>query len=170
VEPIGNWDEGQVNLVEIPTTDETNDNIVAFWTPKNELKPQEPFAFGYRIRAVMNEDGLHPGGKAINTYQASPRALGSSEAASTGRRRFIIDFAGGELAYYLGDPGKVQIVPTATQGAVLRTFLVPNLKTRGFRAGIDVAVEPGRMTDLRAYLRSGNRALTETWTFPWSGS
>jgi glucans biosynthesis protein len=31
-----------------------------------------------------------------------------------------------------------------------------------------VKLEPGQVTDLRAYLRAGNRALTETWTMPWS--
>ncbi len=34
VEPIGNWGAGRVELVQIPTPDETNDNIVAFWVPQ----------------------------------------------------------------------------------------------------------------------------------------
>jgi glucans biosynthesis protein len=50
---------------------------------------------------------------------------------------------------------------------VLRTFLSPNTHVRGFRAGLDVAVDPGQSSDVRVFLRSGNRALTETWTFPW---
>jgi glucans biosynthesis protein len=116
----------------------------------------------------MNETALHSGGRATNTYQAKPKALGSSEPVGPNVRRFIIDFAGGDLPFYLSDPGKVQIVPSATQGAVLRTFVVPNYKTQGFRAGIDVALADTRATDLRAYLRAGNRALTETWTFPFS--
>ncbi len=33
IEPKGDWGKGKVELVEIPTADETNDNIVAFWTP-----------------------------------------------------------------------------------------------------------------------------------------
>ena len=35
------------------------------------------------------------------------------------------------------------------------------------RAAIDVELPPGQGTDLRAFLKSGNKALTETWTFPW---
>ena len=31
VEPREGWGEGRVELVEIPTSDETNDNIVAYW-------------------------------------------------------------------------------------------------------------------------------------------
>ena len=33
VEPIGEWGPGRVELVQIPTPDETNDNIVAYWVP-----------------------------------------------------------------------------------------------------------------------------------------
>jgi len=34
VEPQGGWGEGRVELIELSTQDETNDNIVASWTPK----------------------------------------------------------------------------------------------------------------------------------------
>jgi periplasmic glucans biosynthesis protein len=44
---------------------------------------------------------------------------------------------------------------------------MPNPNIEGFRAAIDVKLEPGQSTDLRAFLRAGNRALTETWTYPW---
>jgi glucan biosynthesis protein len=35
IEPKGDWGKGTVDLVEIPTADETNDNIVAFWSPES---------------------------------------------------------------------------------------------------------------------------------------
>jgi glucans biosynthesis protein len=44
---------------------------------------------------------------------------------------------------------------------------MPNPHIQGFRAIIDVELDPGQSTDLRAFLRAGNRTLTETWTFPW---
>ena len=34
VEPIGEWDQGAVQLIEIPTDSEVNDNILAYWRPK----------------------------------------------------------------------------------------------------------------------------------------
>lgn len=39
VEPTTAWGEGSIDLLEIPTTGETLDNIVAFWTPKNPWRP-----------------------------------------------------------------------------------------------------------------------------------
>ena len=37
IEPIGDWGEGMVQLVEIPTKSEIHDNIVAYWRPKQKL-------------------------------------------------------------------------------------------------------------------------------------
>jgi glucans biosynthesis protein len=168
IEPRDDWGEGHVELVEIPTGDETNDNIVASWVPRQPVEAGQTVVLRYRMKAVKDADGLHPGGRAQNTYQTTPRALGSAEPVVPGSRRFIIDFVGGDLAYFLRDPDQVQIVPSIGNGRILRTFLVPNHKTGGFRAGIDVQVQPGQSADLRAFLRAGSRALTETWTFPWA--
>ena len=33
VEPQGAWGPGRVELVEIPTDDEVNDNVAAYWVP-----------------------------------------------------------------------------------------------------------------------------------------
>jgi glucans biosynthesis protein len=168
VEPHNGWGEGRIELVELPTEDETNDNVVAFWVPRAPVEAGQRLAFGYRIRALANETRLHTGGRAINTYQTRAAALGSAEPVTPGSRRFIIDFAGGELPYYLNDPSIVTLVPSASSGQIKKTFVVPNPKIGGFRVGIDFQGEPGRSSDLRAFLRSGDRALTETWTFPWT--
>lgn len=167
IEPDGDWGEGHVELIELPTSDETNDNIVALWAPKTPVEAGQQFNFRYKITAVIEAEDLHPGGRALNTYQTRPKALGSGEAVGPGARRFIVDFTGGDLAYHLAQPDKVEIVPSISAGRISRSFLVPNPKTEGFRAFIDIVVEPGQSVDLRAFLRAGNRALTETWTSPW---
>jgi glucans biosynthesis protein len=61
----------------------------------------------------------------------------------------------------------VEFVPSTTAGEIRRAFVVPNPQTGGFRAAFDVRLAPGATTDLRGYLRAGQRALTETWTYPW---
>ncbi len=169
IEPDGDWGEGHVELIELPTTDETNDNIVALWQPRVPLEPGRETTFRYKISSILDADELHPGGRAINTYQAKPKALGSGETVTAGARRLIVDFAGGDLAYHLGQPDRIEIVPSVSAGRITRSFLVPNPKTEGFRAFIDVVLEPGQSADLRAFLRSGTKALTETWTYPWRG-
>ncbi|WP_311197183.1 glucan biosynthesis protein G, partial [Pseudomonas poae] len=49
IEPEGDWGKGSVDLVEIPTADETNDNIVAFWSPAELPKVGEPLDVSYRL-------------------------------------------------------------------------------------------------------------------------
>ncbi|WP_439496380.1 glucan biosynthesis protein [Bosea sp. (in: a-proteobacteria)] len=167
IEPQGDWGEGSVELIELPTGDETNDNIVALWAPKAPIEPGREFRFGYKLTALLDSSDLHPGGRVINTYQAKPKALGSGEPVTDGARRFIVDFAGGDLAYHLKQPEKVEIVPSIAYGRINRAFIVPNPKTEGFRAFIDIVVEPGQLAEMRAFLKSGDKTLTETWSYPW---
>ncbi len=167
IEPREGWGEGGVLLVELPTESETNDNIVVSWTPKETLDTGRSMTYGYRVTALTNDARLTPGARAVNTFRATPRALGAAEPTPAGATRFLIDFSGGDLGYYLSDPTMVEIVASVSAGRVLRTFLGPNTHVRGFRAGVDVAIEPGQSSDVRVFLRSGVKALTETWTFPW---
>ncbi|NBJ12224.1 OpgD/OpgG family glucan biosynthesis protein [Microvirga arsenatis] len=168
VEPIGQWGEGWVELVEIPTPDETHDNIVAYWQPNRAYEPGQEVVISYRLRAAAAIGAMHPGGKAVNTFQTPPRASGSNAPSDPRHRRFIVDFAGGNLPYYLGAPEQVQLVPSTSTGQITNSFLMPNPHIGGFRAALDVRLEAGQSTDLRAFLRAGNRALTETWTYPWA--
>ena len=130
-------------------------------------EPGQEVVLSYRLRAAAAIGAMHPGGKAINTFQTPPRASGSNAPSDPRHRRFIIDFAGGNLPYYFSAPDQVQLVPSTSAGQITNTFLMPNSHTDGFRAAIDVKLEPGQSTDLRAFLRAGNRTLTETWTYPW---
>jgi periplasmic glucans biosynthesis protein len=167
IEPHEGWGEGSVKLVELPTSDETNDNIVVFWAPKDGLDAGKSLAYGYRITSLATDQALTPGGRTVGTFRVAPRALGAPESPPPGATRFLIDFSGGDLSYYMSDPSMVETIATASAGRILRTFLTPNTHIRGFRAGVDVEVDPSQSTDLRVFLRAGAKALTETWTFPW---
>jgi periplasmic glucans biosynthesis protein len=165
VEPHGSWGEGQIELVELPTTDEASDNIVASFVPKNA--PDAGRSFSYRMTSSLSLAQLSPNGRVVGTYQTAARALGSPEPISPGSHRFIIDFAGGDLAFYAPYPQLVEVVPSTSQGKILRSWIVNNSHINGFRAIIDLQLSPGQSTDLRAFLRAGTKALTETWTYPW---
>ena len=49
IEPQGDWGEGEVVLVEIPSSTETNDNIVAYWQPTGGFKTDQDYSFAYRM-------------------------------------------------------------------------------------------------------------------------
>ena len=85
IEPHEGWGEGRVELVELPTSDETNDNIVVAWAPKQGLEVGKSLVFGYRITAMTMDQSLTPGGRTVATFRVAPRALGSPGSAAAAR-------------------------------------------------------------------------------------
>ncbi len=89
IEPHEGWGEGRVELVELPTSDETNDNIVVGWAPKQGLDVGKSLVFGYRITSMTMDQSLTPGGRTVATFRVSPRALGVARSAAAARRDAI---------------------------------------------------------------------------------
>jgi glucans biosynthesis protein len=50
IEPISGFDHGNLHLIEMPTTDETNDNAILFWSPEPALLAGQAYRFHYRLR------------------------------------------------------------------------------------------------------------------------
>ena len=168
VEPEGDWGPGRVELIELATTDETYDNIVASWVGAQAPEPIKPYVYAYRVTSGLDMARLAPNGRVTNTFESTARALGSKEPNTPGSRRFMVDFAGGDLSYYVTDPAQVEAVATTSTGKVLRAGVTPNPHIDGLRVLFDVSVPPGETADLRLFLRAGGHTLTETWTYPWT--
>lgn len=49
VESLGNWGPGAVRLMQLPATNEYNDNVVAFWQPQKNPAAGEALVFKYRL-------------------------------------------------------------------------------------------------------------------------
>ena len=169
VEPAGEWGAGRVELVEIPSGDETNDNVNAYWTPDKPVGQGERVEFAYAITAATNPLAISPRAVAVATYQTNTKVVGTPDPVRPGERRFLVDFAGGALAGSM-DTDLLQAVASCTKGAILRTFVIANPQANGVRAGFDVALEPGELTELRLFLQDARGVLSETWTYPWSRS
>lgn len=50
VEPVAGFEKGRLHLIEIPTPDETHDNISLLWEPQPVLETGKPYPFHYRLR------------------------------------------------------------------------------------------------------------------------
>ena len=81
VEPAGNWGAGRVELVQIPTPDETNDNIVAYWVPQAAVVPGKPIDLAYRLRWQLA--GTVPANLAWVVQTRRGRALSGSPTATS---------------------------------------------------------------------------------------
>jgi glucans biosynthesis protein len=168
IEPAGDWGAGRVELVEIPTDNETIDNIVAYWVPEQPARAGETIRRTYRIRSLKLAERVTPKARAIHTFVSDARASGDPAPGPEHIRRFIVDFAGGDLDYWLDEPKRVVTETSASAGKIHAAFVVPNPETSGFRLFLDHEIEqPGQTVDVKAVLKVGDRTLTETWVFPW---
>ncbi|MFM2445544.1 MAG: hypothetical protein RJB09_2730 [Pseudomonadota bacterium] len=167
IEPTHDWGTGEVELIELATKDETADNIVCAFVPDGVLEPGKRFTFGYKIRSMHDGLSLHKLGYVRETFNAPPAGLGGNEAVLADARRLIVDFTGGDLAYYLKHPDLVRIVAHAQRAQVVRSFLVPNPKIGGFRAMIDVKFEHETVGTIQCLLQAEGKQITENWQYAW---
>jgi glucans biosynthesis protein len=161
VEPVGSWGKGSVRLVEIPTPDETNDNIVAFWVPEKLPAIGEPVELEYKLHWHL-EKILPPEGRVIATRH------GRTKTHEPELERFFVDFAGPYLNKQDAE-AKIESVVTVGAGAKLEHSIVQkNPYNQTWRAAF--AIRPdgsGKPVELRCYLKKSPDVLTETWTYLW---
>ncbi len=50
VEPLEGFDLGKLHLIEMPTRDETDDNVILLWEPQPALETGKAYRFHYRLR------------------------------------------------------------------------------------------------------------------------
>ncbi|HLZ84170.1 MAG TPA: glucan biosynthesis protein [Caulobacteraceae bacterium] len=160
VEPAGAWGAGSVRLVEIPTRSETEDNIVAFWTPAKPVSAGDEMDVRYRLRWTAREPEPPGVAQAVATWKGAGGRPGLPP--SPGVRKVVVDFEGGRLAGLTRQSGVVPVV-SAGQGQPMDAVAYAVVGTRRWRLMFDIASPKGKELDLRAFLRLGDDALTETW-------
>lgn len=172
VEPVSAWGKGHVNLLEIPTTGETLDNIVCFWQPAEPIKAGKEYQYSYRLYW----SGLPPVSSPLARVKATRTGMGGfPEGWAPGEnyptnwaRRFAIDFVGGELkaSASLG----IEPVITVSAGKVSNIEILFVEPMNGYRILFDWrpdsdAADP---VELRMFLRTGGvKALSETWLYQY---
>jgi periplasmic glucans biosynthesis protein len=166
VQPKAPWGKGGVMLVEIPTSDETMDNIVAFWSPADKTEPGQEYLYGYRLFWCRN----NPFASHLAQVHATRDGIGGvvGQKRTHFSWRFVIDFVGGDLGM-LGPDAKVLPVISTSRGRVEITSARPLLPLKGWRAMFDlVPDESEQPIDLRLYLSLDGQALTETWMYEYA--
>lgn len=156
IEAVGDWGAGQVELIEIPSKRETNDNIVVFWRPETPIAKGGPWTLAYRMRWAdlpTFSDGL-----------AEVRSTRAGQAADSNRRLFVIDFDLGPVQ----DEEGVLLDVTSSAGMVTAQQLRAVPERRLMRASFELEPEDQTLIELRAVLQAGDRRLSETWLYRWT--
>jgi periplasmic glucans biosynthesis protein len=167
VEPLGDWGAGAVELVEIPSDEEINDNVAAFWVPKRSHARGDSLEFSYRLSALTSNDYWPPLGRASSTRIGSANVAGRTRPLPDRVRLFVIDFEGGDLSR-LSSQQPVNAEITASAGKVSDIHLIHNDPEDGWRAVFRFDPEDGKPADISLALRMWGKKLTETWTYLWS--
>lgn len=166
VETIGDWGEGVVELVEIPSQSERNDNLVAFWTPAGRIEGGGSAEFEYRLHFAMNPEAGLKGGRTVSTRIGA----GGTDVPDYSRRKFVIDFTGTALERLDPEAENVEPVCNTSAGEIAQAVAHHNRFTGGWRLFFELEPAGDEVHDLRCFLRRDGDILTETWVFKWAPS
>lgn len=156
VKPLEGFGAGAVQLFRFPAPGEWEDNINAFWSLAQTPEPGQELHVRYVLHFSTFEPIAHRGAKVTSTSRRSEEP-GSIQYAveftgipktldSDSKIEGIVSAAGGKVS-------NVQVEPQHTEGIVLLRFALNRSTVEN--------------VTLRAYLRSGEDALSETWTDTW---
>lgn len=162
VEPKGDWGKGAIELLELPTKDESEDNIVAFWVPES-AKAGEAFHLQYKL-TWSAEPPDPPNLARVVATRLVREPMKTSWPAN--RQLFIVEFEGGPLAKWTSE-NLPDIDLWSSKGRVAdpiieRIKLGDKVLWRVEFALWDFPKEP---TELRLFLRQDGKPLTETWAY-----
>ncbi|MFT4174525.1 MAG: glucan biosynthesis protein G [Rhodocyclaceae bacterium] len=159
VEPVGDWGPGRVELMQLNTPDETNDNIVAYWVPAKLPAAGQPLDLSYRIHWQGARDA-RPGAWVVQTRKGRGFA-----ALDKDEFKYVVDFDGPSLRALPFNAPVEAVVSQPVNGSVTETNLFRNDATGGWRLTVRFkrqdATQP---VELRAFLQQRNNVLTETWS------
>jgi len=157
IEPIGDWGEGEVILIEIPSDSEFNDNVIAQWRPKAGLAEGASISFAYRQFWCWSPPARPPLATVVNSR--------SGKAGK--RRRFAVEF----VADLFADPQKAAQVAaqiSAAPGQIVSSRLFAYKERRAIRVVFDLDPGSESFSELRVQLKVADQPVSETWLYRWT--
>lgn len=160
IEPVGDWGEGHIELLEIPTGVETSDNIVAYWQPSAGLEAGKAHRFNYRMYWGEESPISADAGRVVNT------AAGAEHGSE---RLFVIDYSGGDqIPDVTSDPDAVLIHATTSAGVITSTSGTLVANTGNYRAYVRMDPAGTELAELHITLEVDGERWGETWLYRWT--
>jgi glucans biosynthesis protein len=161
ITPVGDWGPGRVELVQLNTVDETNDNIVAYWVPDAMPAPGKPIDFAYRIR--WQTAGTVPASKGWVVQTRRGRGF---VKRPDGDINYVVDFDGPVLRALAPDAEIEPVIWVDGNGEVHERNVFRNPVSGAWRMTVRIKRnDASRPVELRAYLKQQQAILTETWSY-----
>lgn len=158
IEPVGDWGPGAVQLIEIPSDSEVNDNILAYWRPKNPIAANTEASIAYREFWCWSP----PGRPALASVSSTRVGRGTNNR----RRRFLVDFSGESL--FRIPAGDIKASLSATPGQILGLKLWSYPDRKAMRVSFDLDPGSDNSSEMRLVLEAGGKPISETWLYRWT--
>jgi glucans biosynthesis protein len=161
IEPKGRWGAGRIELVQIPTPDETNDNIVAYFAPDLSPAPQQPLDLEYRMLWQKDNETRPTLAYVTQTRRGHGYVRKPDETLA-----LIVDFEGPVLRKLAPDAAVQGVVSADANVEILEANAYRNDVTGGWRLALRLKRQDDKKPgELRAFLRTGSTTLSETWSY-----
>jgi periplasmic glucans biosynthesis protein len=154
IEPSGDWGKGHVELFEIPSDSEANDNIVAYWRPEAGLKKDEPFAYSYRL--AWPDSMSRKMGK-----MSVVRTAGGQKLFADKKSEIVIDYS----PVKADEIDSIEIDASISAGAVLASRIESNPHIGGARVFITFDLKNADVAELRVQLKQNEKPVGMTWLY-----
>lgn len=160
ITPNGDWGPGRVELMQLHTPDETNDNIVAYWVPDKLPPPGQPLALSYQMRWQGAQPQRPPG-----AWVTQSRVGRGFDELAPDEQQYIVDFTGPAVDALPAQAPVRAVVSTNAAGEIVARNVYRNEANGTWRMALRVKRRlPAQPIELRAFLQHGPDTVSETWT------
>lgn len=168
VKPEGDWGKGRLELLQLPTANEYNDNIGAYWVPAKALNPKESVSYQYSLSWHSAENTRSP-----LAFAESTRILRKKDSIT-----FMVDFLPQVRQKLLSKKDLAVDIQAFNGYKIAETQIIQNTVTKGLRLVVRIRLDKEGFLqnilptdlpaiDLLAFIKEKNTAVTETWSFTY---
>lgn len=168
----GDWGAGGVELVELPSPSEFNDNIVAHWVPDGGLPAGEHRHLTYRLitfdepAPALTRSGTEAAPARVMTTRVGWAALpGQVDPPPRSHRRVVVDFS--PIPRVAGSADDLPDVIVESSSGQIADVRAERLPDGGVRATFVLQAESAMPADLRLWLSRAEQRVSETWSWLW---
>ncbi len=166
VVPKGKWGAGRIELVQIPSPDETNDNIVAYWIPATQPPPRKPFDIEYELLWGQPANLPAPQVRVTQTRRLPSPPADRKDKNAERTILLAIDFEPLDPERVPLELNPNWVVSSNDNGEIVERTLRRHEATGGWRATVRIRQQDEkRAVELRGQLNAGALALSEVWSY-----
>ncbi|EKD26605.1 MAG: Periplasmic glucan biosynthesis protein MdoG [uncultured bacterium] len=168
VEPEGDWGPGHIELLQIPSGNEYNDNISSYWVPEKSFKSGDSLSFAYTLSWLSAKN------KRVGIATVESTRIVKKQDSVT----FMVDFFPDSKQNLLYKKDLTVDIREFNGYKIAETQIIKNTVTKGLRLLIRVRFDkesflqeilPKELpaVELRAFIKDKTAAVTETWSYTY---